>query len=152
KNPPAMQLMKSALDQWLERVVYARDPEFNQQNERIKDVLLTAPPQVPVPTTGQTLDGGHIEILGIRAGANAKVAPGAHLDLPVFFKVHERTQLAYRFLLAIWPVGPEWKPTDPAPATMQRSNLRVTAEGFFASDRWRENEYVRERFGMSIPA
>ena len=45
KHPPAFDQMKAALDAWLERVVYARDADFNQANERIKDVLLgtTAP-------------------------------------------------------------------------------------------------------------
>jgi hypothetical protein len=150
--------MKAALDGWLERVVYARNPEFNQANERIKDVLLDKPPQLAtlpatITTHDQTLDSGRLEIIGTGAAANAKLAPGAHVDLHVYFKVHERTTTAYRFLLAVWPVDPAtWKPTDAAPATMVRSNLRVTAEGFFASDRWRENETVRERFNVTIPA
>src|SRR5206468_1643448 len=109
KNPPAMQLMKAALDGWLERVVYARDPTFNQANERIRDVLLDKPPVLATPaiaTHDQTLDGGKLEILGVGPAATGKVAPGSHLDLHVYFKVRDRTQNAYRFLLAIWPVDP----------------------------------------------
>ena len=151
KHPPAMELMKTALDSWLERVVYARDPRFNQANERIKDVLLASAPKPAVVTHDQTLDHGKLEILGIGPADTAKLAPGARIDLHVYFKVHERTQLGYRFLLAVWPVDATWKPTDPAPPTMVRSGLRATAEGFFASDRWRENEYVRERFTVTIP-
>jgi len=151
KEPSAMKLMRTALDQWLERVVYARNPEFNQANERIKDVLLAAAPQVPVAATGQTLDNEKISILGIGLADHAKLAPGAHVDLHVYFQVNQRTRQAFRFLLAVWPVDASWKPTDPAPATMVRSNLRSTADGFFTSDRWREHEYIRERFSITIP-
>ena len=150
KQPPSFALMKAALDGWLERVVYSRDPTFNQANERIKDVLLTAPPKPPVETTGQTLDGNKIQIIGIGPGEK-KLVPGAHADIHVYFRVAERTQIAYRFMLAIWPVDASYKPTDVAPATMQRSNLRATADGFFTTDRWRDKEYVRERFDMAIP-
>ena len=152
KHPPAFDEMKAALDAWLERVVYARDTDFNQANERIKDVLLgTAAPHPQVETTGQTLDHGKIQIVGL--GADGKLAPGAKVDLHVYFRVNERTSQAYRFLLAMWPVDvATWKPTDAAPATMQRSQLRATAEGFFTSERWREHEFIRERFPMTIPA
>jgi arylsulfatase A-like enzyme len=153
KQPPSFTLMKAALDGWLERVVYARDPTFNQANERIKDVLLTAEPHPAVATVGQTLDGGKIQIIGIGPGDKTPLRAGAHVDLHVYFRVNERTQLAYRYLLAIWPVDPAtYKPTDVAPATMQRSNLRATADGFFTSERWREHEFIRERFDLQIPA
>ncbi len=154
KHPPSMTLMKSALDAWLERVVYNRNPTFNQANERIKDVLLAAPPTPPVATQNQTLDGKSIEILGIGVADGQKLAPGGHVDLHVYFKVHDRTAVAYRFLLAVWPVDPaHFSPTDPAPtASIVRSALRATADGFFTSDRWRENEYVRERFNVTIPS
>ena len=153
KHPPSMTLMKTALDAWLERVVYNRNPTFNQANERIKDVLLTAPPKPAVATPNQTLDGTSLEILGIGVADGSKLAAGARVDLHVYFKVHDRTAQSYRFLLAVWPVDPaHFSPTDPAPATIVRSTLRATADGFFASDRWRENEYVRERFSVQIPA
>src|SRR3569623_1903154 len=37
RHPPAFDTMKAALDGWLERVVFARDPEFHQANETLKD-------------------------------------------------------------------------------------------------------------------
>ncbi|MEO8553252.1 MAG: sulfatase-like hydrolase/transferase, partial [Kofleriaceae bacterium] len=152
KHPAAFDRMKAALDAWLERVVYARDPEFNQANEKISDVLLTTPPHPVVETGGQTLDGAKIQILGISPAANAKLLPGAKVDLHVYFRVSERTSLQFKFLLAIWPVDPAtWKPTDPAPTTMVRSPMRATADGFFATDRWRDHELIRERFPMTIP-
>ncbi|MGE5180758.1 MAG: sulfatase-like hydrolase/transferase [Acidobacteriota bacterium] len=152
KHPPALDQMKQVLDAWLERVVYARDPEFNQANERIKDVLVPAA-KPTVVTPGQTLDDGKLEIAGIALGDNAHLAPGERVDVHVYFDVKERTQTVYKFLLSAWPVTQAtWKPSDPAPATVVRSGLRLTAEGFFPTDRWRVGEHVRERFTLQIPA
>jgi hypothetical protein len=144
--------MKADLDAWLERVMYARDPLFNQAAERTKDVLLAGPPSVPIATTGQSLDGGKIEILGIGTADGQKLVPGARVDVHVYFKVVDRSAIAYKFLLAAWPVyAGKWKPTDPAPPNLFKSAMRPTADGFFASDRWRAGEYVRERFSVTVP-
>lgn len=154
KHPPALAVMKSALDAWLERVVYARDPTFNQASKAILGVVLSAPPSPEVAVSGHTLDGGKLEILGIGVAANSpRPAPGARVDVEVFFRVKERTSIPYRFQLAAWPVtAPAYQPTDAPPATMLRSPMRVTADGFFPSDRWRAGEYIRERFNLTIPA
>jgi len=154
KNPPPMALMKSALDAWLERVVYARDAQFNQASKSLVDLVLTAQPAPEVATTGQTLDDGKLEILGISlADKSPRPAPSTRVDIHVFFRVKARTANAYRFLLAVWPVTtPAWKPTDAAPTTMMRSPLRPTGDGFFPSDRWRAGEYIREKFSVTIPA
>jgi arylsulfatase A-like enzyme len=151
KNPKAMALMKSALDSWLERVVYSRDTDFNQASERMRDVLVTAP-KPAVMTQGQTLDDGKIEILGIGLAEGQQLAPGAKVDVHVYFEVKDRTAITFKFLLSAWPVTSAWKPTDPAPVAMVRTNMRPTADGFFASDRWRVGEHVRERFTLQIPA
>jgi arylsulfatase A-like enzyme len=121
KNPPAMAVMKSALESWLERVLYARDPAFNQAHDRIRDVLLAAPPAPEVTTHGQTLDEGRIEILGIDlADRSARPAAGQRVELHVYFKVRARPRRAYRFLLAAWPVPATWQPSDVAPAGIAR--------------------------------
>jgi hypothetical protein len=145
-----MGLMKSALDAWLERVVYARDQLFNQAaSKNLKDLVLTAPPSPAVPTTGQTLDDGKITILGITT--TPKPTPGAQVNVEVFFKVNERTPLAYKFLLAAWPVDTAtWKPTDDA-TSLTKSSMRLTGEGFFGTERWRKGEYVRDKFTLTIP-
>ncbi len=154
KNPPAMALMKSALNGWLERVVYSRDPKFNQASERIADLLLHDPPHPEVATQGQTLADGKLEVLGIGVAAKSpRPAPNARIDIEVYFKVDQRTDIGYRFLLAAWPVDTAtYKPTDPAPPTMQRSPQRLTGDGFFPSDRWRTGEYIRDRFTITIPS
>ena len=154
RNPPAMQLMKSALDAWLERVVYARDPNFNQANKIMADLVLTEPPKLEVVTQGQTLADGNLEILGIALGdKSAHPAPNARIEVDVFFRVKARSDIAYRFLLGAWPVDTKtWKASDAAPTTMARSPMRPTGDGMFASDRWRTGEVVRDHFALTLPA
>jgi choline-sulfatase len=153
-NPPAMTLMKTALESWLERVVYARDATFNQASKTLNDLVLATRPTVAVATANQTLDDGKLEILGIGlADTSPPPAPGVRIDVHVYFAVKARTSIAYRFLLAAWPVdAPVWKPTDPTPVTLSRSPLRPTADGFFPSDRWRAGEYIREKFTLTLPS
>jgi arylsulfatase A-like enzyme len=150
KQPPAFAMMKAALDAWLERVTYARNPEFNQANERIKDLLMPAPVTPAVPTVNQAL--GTLSITGIAQADGSKLRPGGKADIHVYFHVESRTTEAYKLGLAIWPVDPAtWKPTDPIPASAIRTPLRTTDNGFFPSDRWRPQETIRERFELTIP-
>lgn len=151
--PPEMDAMKRALDGWLERVVYARDATFNQQTERTRDVLLGAAPTPALRASGLALDGGKLAVVGADVAVGGHVAPGAKIDIHVYFEVRERTRVAYRFQLVAWPVDPaSWKPTDPTPGNVLRTPLRATADGFFPTERWRAGEHVRERFPLTIPA
>ncbi len=153
RHPPAMTLMKAALDAWLERVVYARDPRFNQANERIADLVLPAAPAPQLATSGQTLAGGTLQILGAGLAAKSpRPAPGARVEIEVYFKAAARGDVEYRFQLVAWPVDTAtWQPTDPAPPAPQRSRLRLTGDGFFPSNRWRAGEYIRDRFAVTLP-
>ncbi len=153
QKPPAMAEMKRTLDDWLERVVYSRDKNFNQATERINDVLLAAPPAIPVATAGQTLDHGNVAIDGIGLADGGKVAPSAKVDVQVYFTTNQHTDVRYKLGIVVWPIDPAtWKPTDPIPEAPLRSGPRETAEGFFPSDHWRPGEHVRERFKLTLPA
>ena len=44
-----------------------------------------------------------------------------------------------------------FKRTDPVPPNVTRSPMKITADGFFPSDRWRVGEMVRERFTVPLP-
>lgn len=147
KNPPAMAVMKQALQLWMDRVLYTRDPLFNQAFRQMSDVISSDPP--PVPTTNQTLANGAIEILGIGPAAGKTYQPGAKTDIHVYFRTVLATPLVYRFQLVAWPEG---APGAAVPATAIRSGQRTTAEGAFATDRWKPGDRVRERFTITIPA
>jgi hypothetical protein len=143
-HPPVFDTMKSALDRWLERVVFARDPDFNQANEKIRDVLMNphVAPQVPVTATLDTL-----AITGI--GIDGQLP---RLDVQVYFEPRQRTQIAYKFQVAVWGVDTAtWKPTDPVPASAVHTGMHVTADGFFPSNHWHVGDQVRERFTVTLP-
>ena len=143
RHPPAFDTMKAALDGWLERVVFARDPEFNQANEKIKDVLLPRPVEPPYPTPGLSIDHGKIAIAGYSQDGK---------DFHVFFTPKQRGDVPYKLQLSAWGVDTAtFKPTDPVPPSAMRSPLKVTAEGYFPSDRWKVGDMVRERFTLPLP-
>jgi len=153
KSPPALDTMKKALGAWMNRVMYARDPTFNQAFRLyMSDVILDAPPTPTVPCTGQTFDDGKIEILGIGLDPTTPAAPNLRPEFHVYFHVNERTKMSYRFQLVGWPVEPGVPLTDPMPISALRSNFRVTAGGAYPTTQWRANEYIRERFPLQLPA
>jgi arylsulfatase A-like enzyme len=150
KNLDAYDLMKSALDLWLARVMHARDPLFNQAFRQIADVLLNDPPSPAVPTKGQVLDG-KIEVIGIGPADGKPLIPGTKVDLHVYFHVIEPSSVPYRFQFVVWPATPGSSLTDPTPTTAVHSPSRLTADGAYPSDMWKKGEYVRERFPFNIP-
>ena len=151
KNPIQMTGMKRALEGWMDRVLYARDPVFNQAYRRIAQVLLRDPPVPEVAAAGQHLDGGAIEILGAGRDPTTPLAPGARVDVFVYFRAAAPTAQSFRFQLAAWPSS-RGAPLDaPAPATALRSALKVPADGAYPTDRWRQGEYLRERFTFVLP-
>ncbi|HMG21813.1 MAG TPA: sulfatase-like hydrolase/transferase, partial [Kofleriaceae bacterium] len=82
--PPAFATMKQALQGWMDRVMYVRDPQFNQAFRQLSDVVLTAPPAPQVAATGQTVDG--IAILGAGIADGRPAVPGGKLDVHVYFR------------------------------------------------------------------
>jgi choline-sulfatase len=147
--PPAFAAMKQALQAWMDRVMYVRDPRFNQAYRQLADVVLSSAPAPQVTTAGQTLDG--IAILGAGIADGHAVTPGARLDVHVYFHVEHPTATAYRFQLAAWPIDPADPTAAPAPGRILRTSLRATAGGAFSTERWKPGDHVRERFPLTIP-
>ena len=152
RNPPALADMKRALAAWMDRVLYARDPLFNQAFRRdLADVVLRAPPSPEVPVTGRALADGALEVIGLGRDPATPPAAGAKLDLHVYFKVTAPVTAAYRFQLLAWPHPAGAPLDDTVPPNALRSADRVTAAGSFPSDRWRAGEHIRERFSLTLP-
>jgi arylsulfatase A-like enzyme len=151
KNPPALAQMKGELQAWMNRVLYARDPLFNQAYRQARDVVLDAAPTPEVTTEGQTLASA-ADILGIGTEAGHTLFPGGHADVHVYFHVRSTIPRVYRFSLAVWPVAAGAKPTDPRGVAFLKTPFRATAEGAMATDHWRAGDYIRERFNVAIPA
>ncbi|MGE3765742.1 MAG: sulfatase-like hydrolase/transferase [Kofleriaceae bacterium] len=148
KNPPALAHMRQALQLWLDRAFYSRDPLFNQAFRQMSDVLSTDPPAVV--TEGTTLAGGAIEVRGIGAPENATYRPGEKIEVFVYFKAIRAPSVTYRFQVVAYPATGD--PTDRVPNNALRSQLRATADGAYATQRWKPGELIRDRFDLTIPA
>lgn len=151
KQPPALAQMKGELERWMSRVLYARDPLFNQAFRQMADVLVTSPPTPPVTARGALADG-NLEVIGIGPAEGKPIAPGAKTDIHVFFRVKAKVALPLRFQLVVYPAEAGASPEAAVPTSAARSALRATADGAYAADRWQPGEYVRERFTVTLPA
>jgi arylsulfatase A-like enzyme len=148
KAPPALPVMRRALDNWMERVLYAKDPTFNQAYRQLSDVLLTAKPTPDVATPGKTLAGGAIEVLGI---GPTNPALGKKTDLHVYLRAVRPTPGPVKLQLVAFPLSPadQVGPNEIREPSV-RSSLRPTADGAYASDRWKPGDYIRERFAVNL--
>jgi arylsulfatase A-like enzyme len=152
KHPPEMEPMRRALQGWMDRVLYAHDPLFNQAYRRIAEVVLRDPPAPEVAARDQRLADGRIEILGIGRDPATPIAPGAKVDVFVYFRVVEPATVAYRFQLVGWAASPGAPLDAPVAPSAMRSGSHVTADGAYPTDRWRKGELIRERFTLALPA
>ncbi|MCW5807495.1 MAG: sulfatase-like hydrolase/transferase [Deltaproteobacteria bacterium] len=153
QSPPALAQMKAQLETWMNRVLYSRDEKFNQAARQIKDVRAwPGSPAPAVATTGQTLEGGKLAVVGMGPAAQAQLAPGKKGDVHVYFQVGDApVATRYRFQLVVWPLADGAALGDALPAQAARSQLRATGDGAFASDRWPAGDHVRERFPVAVP-
>ncbi len=152
ESPPALATMKKALNGWMNRVMYARDPTFNQAFRLyMSDVILDHAPHPQVRSEHQSIENGKIEILGIGLDKATVAAPNLRTQFHVFFHVHQQVTTSYKFQLVGWPVEPGTPLTAPVPITALRSSFHVSGDGAYPTIRWRENEYIRERFTLQLP-
>ena len=153
--PPALATMRGALDAWMQRVLYARDPLFNQAYRQVADVILKGAAAPAVVTSGATFDGGNVTVLGLGIAAGEHLADNAKADVHVYLRASHPTAGAAKLQLVVWPLpaGAEL-PASAAqiPMTALRSALRVTADGAYGSDHWEAGQTIRERFPVAVPA
>ena len=117
--PPAFATMKQALQGWMDRVMFVRDPTFNQAFRQLSDVVLPAAPTPQIATADQRIDG--IAVIGIGTADGRPPLAGAGVDIHVYFHVEQPTSTAYRFQLAAWPVDPATPDAAPAPGSIGRT-------------------------------
>lgn len=151
-RPPAFDTLRSALEAWMNRVLYAQDPLFNQAYRQLADVLVHGVPAAAVATPGVVVAGGAIEVVGIGPAAPKPGKPAVatgKLDLHVYLRAPTPPAVGLRFQLVVWP---ERGGGDADRGIAVRSPSKLTADGAYTSDRWKPGEYIRERFPVTVPA
>lgn len=133
--------MKAALDDWLERVYYARDFEANQVTQgQLANVLLARAP-TPEHTTSAAFDGGAIELVGYDREA-APIRAGQAIDVIAYFHVTRPPSGDFPAALELWS-------EDKAVAHGQAV---VAGGGVFPTSRWRQGDFVRLELRLQVPA
>lgn len=145
KDRRGMQTMKRYLDDWLERVYYARDAIENQVigTFKAKGILLSGAPTPEHKTPKLTFDDGNIEVLGFDLAPK----PKNRLEVAVYFHATARPSDSFRF--RVWAYPASGRASKDAPSPM-RGRLQETAGGLFPTSRWRPGEYIRQRFELRL--
>jgi len=128
--------MKALLDEWLDRVYYARDPLSQAQRVRMDNFLLTAAPKPQHDAPAQTTD---LQVVGWD-GAPGPVAPGKDLVFTAYFTVVKPTPVAYRVEANL-----------SAGNLLARQGRTPAGDGIFPTSKWKPGEYVKETFRLRVP-
>ncbi|HEU5059859.1 MAG TPA: sulfatase, partial [Kofleriaceae bacterium] len=136
--------MKRYLDDWLERVYYARDPAANQAMNKLGEYLLDRPPSPAHRTSGVGFDDGAIEVLGFDLPGEAARA-GDKVEVSVYFRAARRPSGDFQLQLVAYP------PAAAAAEPPARSPARMAGGGLLPTSRWRDGEHLRERLKLRIP-
>ncbi len=141
---PGFAEMKGYLDDWMERVFYSRDAASNQAAKQLDDVLLSSPPKPRHPLDGLSFDDGRIKVLGWDTDKETYTG-GDKIPIVVYFQTVQRPSGPFKLQVETW--------LDGAPRTVPegKSQLRFTAKGLFPTSRWRDGEFLRDRFSISVP-
>ncbi len=133
--------LKAMLDEWLDRVFYARDPLSQAQRVRTEQFLLPKRPAPAVATEGTVV--GAVRVLGYDAKGPA--AAGKQLDVTVYFECIEGTSQNLRAELELAPAQAGLSP----PHVLY---VRYPAgEGMFPSSKWRPGDLLRESYPIRVP-
>ncbi len=134
--------LKAALDEWLDRVFYSRDPLSQAQRVRMEQFLLPKRPAPAVATEGTA--AGAVRVLGYDAKVPA--AAGKQLDVAVYFEAVAATTQNLRAELDLAP------PSEPGLSPSNVVYFRYPAgEGMFPSSKWRPGDFLRETYPLRVP-
>jgi arylsulfatase A-like enzyme len=134
--------MKHYLDDWLERVYYARDPAANQAMNKLSEYLLEEAPSPAHRPTGVGFDDGAIELIGFDLPGEAARASDK-VEVSLYFRATRRPSADFQMQLVAWPPGGAEPPA--------RSASKMASGGLLPTSRWRDGENVRERIKLRIP-
>ncbi|HLU69087.1 MAG TPA: sulfatase-like hydrolase/transferase, partial [Kofleriaceae bacterium] len=149
RDPDGLATMKRYLDDWLERVYYARDPASNQAmfENKLGKYLLERAPEPRTRLDGARYDDGRIEVLGWDARP-AQAEPGNKLEVTVYFRAVRRPSADFQVQVVARPAGRG----AAARAAPSSSPLRHTGGGLLPTSRWRDGEHLREPVSLRVPS
>jgi hypothetical protein len=148
RNKAPLDEMKNYLNDWLEHVYYSRDPEFNQVTTKLQDTILRGPARPKNRVEGVTFDDGRIEVVGYDVKKKT-YKPNEKIAIAVYFHVVERPSDDFKLQVEAWlDVDDNGKPSK---LKSGRSRAHFTAKGIFPTSRWRDGEYIRDRFKITVP-
>jgi arylsulfatase A-like enzyme len=153
RDPAAGSVLRDALDRWLERVLYSRDPVFNQAAAKISDALVSPRPTPQTPVEGLTFDDGRIKVLGVDyVDPHKPVRAGETTFIYVYFEALDVPTRDYKFQVLVWPANRTGFSPEAAMAGTIRTPLRSTLDGLFGTERWHKGEIIRDKFEVRVPA
>jgi hypothetical protein len=135
--------MKGMLDEWLDRVYYARDPLSQAEQVRQQEFLSRTVPKVGHPTS---LDVADLHVVGWDAPAPPPHA-GKDVTVTLWFSVTAAPKAVYRVeLSATSGTG------DAGPRSVLARQAKTPAgDGIFPTTKWKPGDFVKETYRLKIP-
>jgi len=135
--------MRGLIDEWLDRVYYARDPSNQAQQVRNEQFLLKSPPKPEHPEGGQV---GEVKVIGWDL-AKGPVLPGKDVNVTVYLSLASPTLTNYRVEAELFAPAP-----GPQGGQLSAKQERTPAgDGIFPSSKWHPGEFVKESFKLRVP-
>jgi hypothetical protein len=133
--------MKALMDEWLDRVYYARDPGNQAQQVRQATYLLPGAPRPQNPTSASF--GGFLRVVGW--DAPGPFVAGKPFEVTVYLSAAKPMQTVYRLEAEL--ANPGVQP----PKIAARQERTPAGDGLFPTTKWRPGEFVKETFRLKVP-
>ena len=133
--------MKALIDEWLDRVYYARDPRSQAERVREEQFLLRTPPKPEHPSDAEV---GGVKIVGWDVGPGP-FAPGKDVSVTVYLTIAAPMQMNYRVEAELFATPAS------GPRLSAKQERTPAGDGIFPTSKWRPGEFVKETFKLRIP-
>jgi arylsulfatase A-like enzyme len=142
REPKEAERMRGLLDEWLDRVYYARDPTSQAEKVREEEYLLKTPPK---PEHALGAEVGDLRVIGWDAG-KGPFSAGKEVGLTVYLGVARATTANYRVELELASSA-----AGPGPRPSARQEKAPAGDGVFPSSKWHPGETIKESFRLRLP-
>lgn len=144
-----LEAMRGYLDEWLDRVYYARDAASQAQQVR-SQWLLAAKPAPKNPS--DAVYGDAIRVLGWEL-VKPQYKLGDTVQVVVYYESVKPTATSYQLELELFgepAAAAPGAPATPPPAPVRQA--KAPGDGTMPTNRWRPGDYWKETFTVKVPA